>query len=584
MISNSLLEAALKYESDGWSIVPLVGKRPPDSFGWGDLRDTKATESVIRGWFVTYADVITGIGLITGLDEDVCILDLEANEDPTRFEIPETVHSRSGGGGWHYYFRIPDNYDKDSLPTTDLRKHKITGELRADRTYTTLPPSIHPNGKPYEWIVPLDYNKLAPLPDWLIKLSEIKEYEPTDWNETMKGATEGSRNTTTVSVAGKFLHHFPKSDWNSVVYPMLHAWNMVHNHPPLPKKEITGIFYSLARKGKEDKVTQPKKQRTLFTISEIFKIPESERPQFLVNRLIPEKGITALSGHPGCGKSWFMLEVARSVAQGSIFLNSFYTRQANVLVVDEESGIWEMRRRMELLKYPEDIPVHFYSQSGFKVDRPNDMEDLLAVIKEKNIGLIILDPFVAFHSGVENNAEEAQAVMEQLQRFNEVGASVLFIHHHRKGGNGSSGQSLRGSSAFSGRLDSHITVDKTDETETTQTMSIDHVKSRRGKSQTQFKMILIQENVTAPVTLECRLESNKDSKKNVARQSITKLLEDGDMTTDEIVQEVQKTEDVGERNILQAIKDLVTDKIITSVRNGRKKQYTLIITDELELI
>jgi RecA-family ATPase len=212
------------------------------------------------------------------------------------------------------------------------------------------------------------------------------------------------------------------------------------------------------------------------------------------------------------------------------------------------------------------------------------MEDLLAVIKEKNIGLIILDPFVAFHSGVENNAEEAQAVMEQLQRFNEVGASVLFIHHHRKGGNGSSGQSLRGSSAFSGRLDSHITVDKTDETETTQTMSIDHVKSRRGKSQTQFKMILIQENVTAPVTLECRLESNKDSKKNVARQSITKLLEDGDMTTDEIVQEVQKTEDVGERNILQAIKDLVTDKIITSVRNGRKKQYTLIITDELELI
>lgn len=568
-----LLESALDYEASGWKLVPLNGKEP--LVKWANLREETATEKDIRNWFDTYGDKLTGVGLITGFDEDICVLDLEKGEDPEKFNLPETVRARSGGGGWHYYFRIPDDYDKDSLPTTDLRKHGIIGELRADKTYTTLPPSIHPNGNEYEWIVPLDVSKLAPLPNQFIEYVDLNNTEPTDWEEIMQGAVQGERHTKMVSIAGKLLHHIPKKNWNGVVYPLLLSWNKTDNHPPLLQSEVGSIYSSLAKKKQPEKAGL-KKKRELLTVSAVLNMPESEKPQFLVSGLVPEKGITALSGHPGCGKSWFMLSMAKSIATGEPFLNLFNTKQANVLVVDEESGIWEMRRRMNLLSYSEDTPVFFYSQNGFKVDDEDDIELLTKTIKDESIGLVVIDPFVAVHSGVENSAEEAQAVMEQLQVLNEAGAAVLFIHHHRKGGNSNSGHSLRGSSAFSGRLDSHVTVDNTDNTGTTKILSVEHVKSRRGKNVEPFLVTIRQEDSQSPITLESSgMGSGKLSKKDFARKIILELLKQGRCTRKEIIKEVQAEEDVGDKNIINALNGLVTDKMIIQGKKGKEYTYSL---------
>lgn len=592
MAEKTLLETILEYVELGWSVVPLIGKQPPLGLQWGAYRQNKATKDDVQNWFKTYGDKLTGVGLITGYVESVCVLDLEAEEDPTRFDLPDTVRARSGGGGWHYYFKIPDDLDESELPTIDLRKHGIIGELRADKTYTTMPPSIHPSGNQYEWIKPLDIDDLAPLPQWLMELSEKEKWEPKDWGEIMEGATKGSRHSTTVSVAGKFLHNFRQEEWDTIVLPSLLSWNRSKNDPPLPEQEVMSIYKSLAskelgnRKEKPDKEDKwhandtPRKPRALLTVSAILGMPESERPEFLVNMLIPEKGITALSGHPGCGKSWFMLHMAHCVATGERFLGQLQTKQGNVLIVDEESGVWEMQRRMKLLGYPEDLPVYFYCQSGFKIDKDNDLDELLHTVLDNNIKLVVIDPFVAIHSKVENSAEEAQAVMEKLQRFNEVGASVLFIHHHRKG-NGSGGQSLRGSSAFSGRLDSHITVEKSDETQTTTTLDIEHVKSRRGKNLAQFRVVLTQETPISPIALIYDEGiSGKEIKKEQARKVVIELLKHGAMTTDEIIEEVQNESEIGSRNILQALKDLETDKQVITEREGKKKKYALVDSPE----
>ena len=397
----------------------------------------------------------------------------------------------------------------------------------------------------------------------------------------------------TVSVAGKFLHNFKQEEWETVVLPTLLAWNEEKNDPPLPKQEVMSIYESLAKKESTSRndvpkearswhgEDRPRKARTLLTVSSILNMPESEKPEFLVNMLIPETGITALSGHPGCGKSWFMLHLAQCVATGERFLDQLQTKKGNVLIVDEESGVWEMKRRMKLLGYPDDLPVYFYCQSGFKVDKENDLDELLRAISDNNIKLIVVDPFVAIHSKIENSAEEAQSVMERLQRFNEAGAAVLFIHHHRKGGIGSGGQSLRGSSAYSGRLDSHITVEKADETTTTTTLNIEHVKSRRGKNLAQFRVVLSQEDLNSPISLMYdEGVSGKEIKKEQARRVVVELLKQGAMTTEEVISEVQGEIEIGVRNIHQALKDLETDKLVVTERDGRKKKYTLVDTVE----
>lgn len=586
MENTTLLDSALEYVDKGWSIVPLIGKQPPPGFLWGKYRDEDATEADVRNWFNVYGDRLTGVGLITGYAHTICVLDLESDEDPARFDIPETVYARSGGGGWHYYFDIP-NMKGAQLPTVDLRKFGITGELRSDGTYTTMPPSIHPNGKKYEWVVPLGSKKLAPIPQWLLDYVDQNTWEPKDWSDAMEGATEGSRHSTTVSVAGKFLYHFPQTEWDTIVLPMLMSWNKQRNDPPLPEKEVMSIYKALARKqsssGKVDGYTPREKssseatqtKRALLTVSSLLSMPESEKPEFLVDMIVPEKGIVALSGHPGCGKSWFMLHMAQCVATGELFLGELKTKKGNVLVVDEESGVWEMKRRIQLLGYPKEMPVYFYSQNGFKVDKQRDLDDLLKVVVEQNIKLVVFDPFVAIHSKVENSAEEAQGIMESLQRFNDVGATVLFIHHHRKGGGGG-GQSLRGSSAFSGRLDSHITVEKSNESLTTTSLDIEHVKSRRGKSMPPFRVILTQENTDSPILIaHDQGISAKAIKKEQAKRSIAELLKLGGLTTSEIIGHVQDDEEIGSRNILQALKDMETDKLVRTERDGKKKKYIL---------
>lgn len=600
--NTSLLNIALEYVENNWKIIPLAGKQPIQGFQWGIYRDRDVTKSDVQGWFNAYEDKITGLGLITGYAEDVCVLDLESDEDPTRFELPETVRARSGGGGWHYYFNIPTN-DKQTLPTVDLRKFGIIGELRADKTYTTLPPSIHPNGNKYEWIVPLDVSKLAPLPQWLLELAEKNTTQHTNWEEVIQGATEGSRHTTTVQVAGKFLYHFPQTEWSSIVIPSLLAWNKEHNDPPLSDSEVMTIYKSLAQKrvsgGNTDGFINRSKienessfvKRTMLTVSDILSMPEEDKPDFLVNMLIPEKGIIALSGHPGCGKSWFMLHMAQCIASGDRFLGEIQTKKGNVLIVDEENGVWEMKRRIKLLGYPEDTPIHFYCQNGFKIDKKNDLDELLNVVVKENIKLVVFDPFVAIHSKVENSAEDAQIVMENLQKFNLAGASVLFIHHHRKGGGGG-GQSLRGSSAFSGRLDSHITVEKSNESETTTSMDIDHVKSRRGKNLAPFRIILTQDTPESAISLaHDEGIGAKTIKKEKAKRLIVELLKLGGLTTEEIIGHVQQEDEIGSRNILQALKDLETDKLVNSHRDGKKKKYVLVDTqiektllDDMEVI
>lgn len=577
---SNLRTEILNYHNRGHNIVPLNGKRP--LIKWSNLHTNPATEEEILNWFSTFRDKLTGVGLITGLSEGICVLDLEKNEDPSRFELPDTPNARSGGGGWHFYFKIPDGYNQERFPTVDLRKHGIVGELRADGAYTAMSPSIHPEtGSEYKWVIPLDSKPLASIPDWLLRLTKQDQRKQKDWQEIMQVTDEGERHTRLVSIAGKLLHHIPKQDWTSIVNPLLHSWNTVGNNPPLEEAEVNSIYESLVKKKHPEKMNL-KKERQLLTVSDVLNMPESEKPKFLVYGLVPEKGITAVSGHPGCGKSWFMLSMAKSIATGEPFLDYFRTEKTNVLIVDEESGIWEMRRRMELLSYSDDIPVYFYSQESLKVDDDDDIQLLIREVEKKSIGLVIIDPFVAVHSGVENSAEDAQAVMEKLQLLNLSGAAVLFIHHHRKGMLESSGQSLRGSSALSGRLDSHITVASPGKTETTATLSIEHVKSRRGKNVPSFQVTMKQEDTTSPVTLEFS-GAGKMTKKDQARELILELLKQGKRTTTEIIKAIRSEADVGDRNIKEALKGLITDKFIVKGKRGKEDIYSIPRTDNVKI-
>ena len=73
---------------------------------------------------------------------------------------------------------------------------------------------------------------------------------------------------------------------------------------------------------------------------------ELKRPQMIVDNLLPV-GLTVLAGSPKLGKSWLVLGLACSVANGTEFLHQS-TAQGDVLLLDLEGSPYRIKERLEL--------------------------------------------------------------------------------------------------------------------------------------------------------------------------------------------------------------------------------------------
>jgi hypothetical protein len=137
----------------------------------------------------------------------------------------------STGKGQHLYFRHPGGKLNNSV-----RKLRDV-DVRADGGYVVAPPSVHPSGQAYEWLVSLDETPIAKLPAWLLKLLKATDRTSSDEVERTISSTlprstlrdfdahigrlvqarEGERNNTLFSTAaalGKYVRagHFTR-EW-----------------------------------------------------------------------------------------------------------------------------------------------------------------------------------------------------------------------------------------------------------------------------------------------------------------------------------------------------------------------------------
>lgn len=294
-----------------------------------------------------------------------------------------------------------------------------------------------------------------------------------------------------------------------------------------------------------------------------------------VESLVPMEGITSISGHPGSGKTWFYFFIAMSVASGYSFLDRFKTTKSRVLIIDEESGAPETVRRVKMLKNSiKDKSIFFLSNQGIKLDSEDCVADLKRCVQENKIGLIIFDPFVSFHNKSENDSGDMQHIMESMAQLNKVGASVIFVHHHRKDSVGKTSQSIRGSSAVSGRVDSHLSVEKVSDGEEIK-MIIRQEKMRRGKRIDPFEICIYEAEGQMNISYKGEKEIEKMKKDN-SKDKILKILEkDKQLDFKDISTEINKDFQVGDRNIFNALQELEKEMKIKSSKNGKKKIYFL---------
>lgn len=154
MADTALAEAAVKYASMGFAVLPLKprGKEPNIAHG---VKDATADVAQVKAWWERHPN--DNIGLAMGAASGgIVAIDIDVDEDAGKDgydtlrtwenahgELPETATSITGRGGYHMLYRmagVGNSVGRDSAV-----------DIRSDGGFIVAPPSVHPNGVAYRW-------------------------------------------------------------------------------------------------------------------------------------------------------------------------------------------------------------------------------------------------------------------------------------------------------------------------------------------------------------------------------------------------------------------------------------------------
>lgn len=151
----SLRQYALAYAKMGMAVFPLVpkSKKPATAKGF---HDATTDSGQIEDWWKRNQNY--NIGIATGqASRGVIVIDLDIDKEKGEYgtetlrdwqaehgQLPDTCQTITGRGGYHLLYR------SDRKIACSINKEKAV-DIRGDGGYFVAPPSIHENGRRYEW-------------------------------------------------------------------------------------------------------------------------------------------------------------------------------------------------------------------------------------------------------------------------------------------------------------------------------------------------------------------------------------------------------------------------------------------------
>jgi DNA-binding transcriptional regulator YiaG len=270
-----VIAEALKLSQLGWSLIPLKPHSKEPLVPWKALQKRKLTEPEIADLFEQYPDA--NIGVVTGTISRIFVLDADAPEVVKRWGTPETPIAETSRGR-HYYYQLPDSAVPSIVGVAD------GVDIKAEGGYVVAPPSVHPSGRCYQWVIPprgLDPfgAEPAPPPAWLMELLSRHRARSGTLVRIVQGVPEGQRNISSAALIGKLLGCLPPDDWESIAWPLACAWN-ARNSPPLPDRELRRVFEKIAAREQQRRLTAESKElrltRALQKISQHFKLSQRQ--------------------------------------------------------------------------------------------------------------------------------------------------------------------------------------------------------------------------------------------------------------------------------------------------------------------
>lgn len=164
---------------------------------------------------------------------------------------------------------------------------------------------------------------------------------------------------------------------------------------------------------------------------------ELEPAHPIVEGLLDEDGGAIIAGSPGVGKTWVELSLASAIASGESWVCHFPTKQGPVLIIDEESNVRGMQGRLQMMENAHpiglDAPIHFAIGHGIRLDTPEGMMAIDALLNQHKPVAVFLDSFTRFHGGNENSSGEMAGVFRNAKALMQAHKTIfIFLDHIRK--------------------------------------------------------------------------------------------------------------------------------------------------------
>ena len=192
-------------------------------------------------------------------------------------------------------------------------------------------------------------------------------------------------------------------------------------------------------------------------------VPEDKR--WLIKDLWSLEAVGIIGGEPKSCKSFLALSIAVAVSSGKPCLQSFQVKQTGrVLLFAAEDATHIVRDRLEKICAfqgikLQDLDLWVITAPAIHLDVQTKRLELVETVEKLKPALLILDPFVRLHTGIDENLSAAVApILSSLRRIQKrFHCAVIIVHHARKGAaHIRGGQALRGSSEFHAWGDSNL--------------------------------------------------------------------------------------------------------------------------------
>jgi len=467
-LKPTLLDSALALRDKGLSVIPLEAKGKRPAVKWEAYQSAPASLEEIKHWF-GYG-VERNVGIVTGAVSGVVVLDVDDVDLLATIEdLPKTPTVKTGKG-YHYYFKHPGRkIGNFELPC---------GDFRGDGGQVVAPPSLHPNGRTYEWIVGLN-EPLADLPDWVLKYEKPIAAAPANDNgqtskygaawfkdvEALGDKQEPGRNNLlnkTACRAGSLIasDHLSESEARAA---MLEACKLNGLLSDDGLAQVLATINSGITEGKHNPryPLDPLTTEAVYTGGRLVIVKASEIKEEKVSWLWPgvlaRRKFSLIVGDQGLGKSQVTCSIAAIVSNGGQWPASKERAERGSVVIFsmEDDSADTIKPRLRAAGADVD-KVHVVKMAvDDKGQRPVSLKCDMAEIKTAveaigNVGLIIIDPVTAYLGDANNNdMGDVRGITTELSALaQDHNLCVLAVSHLNKKQDQSAAYRVAGSGAW----------------------------------------------------------------------------------------------------------------------------------------